>query len=231
MVIRPRSARPLTRWSPVLQRPRHPCAAAPGPVFKGMRGGRCDDRASPRCRGGNGHPRRVRGTRYPGSPAVARAVSVQLRRWWHSAARAMTGQSPVLRPRVEVQRPALRAWVAQYLRPDLVGARRLPKGTRHERRRRSRLAHRTPLVSMMTHECPRRDSNPCYRLERPASWASRRRGLQRTADDLPERRQERQPARCQRATSSARPSAPRRRPAPSSPPRARGLSRAWPATT
>src|SRR5713101_3757705 len=25
-------------------------------------------------------------------------------------------------------------------------------------------------------ECPRRDSNPCYRLERPASWASRRRG-------------------------------------------------------
>ncbi len=25
--------------------------------------------------------------------------------------------------------------------------------------------------------CPRRDSNPCYRLERPASWASRRRGL------------------------------------------------------
>jgi len=25
-------------------------------------------------------------------------------------------------------------------------------------------------------KCPRRDSNPCYRLERPASWASRRRG-------------------------------------------------------
>src|SRR5262249_59896542 len=34
-------------------------------------------------------------------------------------------------------------------------------------------------------ECPRRDSNPCYRLERPASWASRRRGLRRTPTTNP----------------------------------------------
>jgi hypothetical protein len=31
-------------------------------------------------------------------------------------------------------------------------------------------------VGSTASECPRRDSNPCYRLERPASWASRRRG-------------------------------------------------------
>jgi hypothetical protein len=35
-------------------------------------------------------------------------------------------------------------------------------------------------------ECPRRDSNPCYRLERPASWASRRRGPSRAAPRLSE---------------------------------------------
>ena len=127
-------------------------------------------------------------------PPPSATKSRKIKRGWPGPRFPRAGDSPSLVARGGVEPPTFRfsvgrsyqlSYLAKELLAVLTGLE--PATSALTGRRALQLLHRTllstchalstciaPAGLSTTYQCPQRDSNPCYRLERAASWATRR---------------------------------------------------------